>query len=125
MGRSLGTAFDSCILIDVLNNIGPARAVFDEVYPRRLSVIARAEVLVGATDERARSGALALFGLCISHDATVAIADRAADLRRQYRLKLPDALILATALEHGDTLITRDGGFPADHPAIRRPYRLD
>jgi hypothetical protein len=36
------------------------------------------------------------------------LIDRAVTLRAQYRLKLPDAIIAATAIEHGATLITDD-----------------
>jgi predicted nucleic acid-binding protein len=40
---------------------------------------------------------------------TDAIAERAAELRARYHsLRLPDALVLATAEEHGGTLLTYD-----------------
>lgn len=42
---------------------------------------------------------------------TDAIRDRTISLRRQFRLKLPDALIAATALEAGATLLTNDQQF--------------
>ena len=37
-----------------------------------------------------------------------ALIDRIVSLRRQYRLKLPDAIIAATAIERGAILITDD-----------------
>jgi len=49
----------------------------------------------------------------------------AVDLRRPYRMRLPDALIWATALELGHTLITRNSrDFPPEHPGIRLPYQV-
>jgi predicted nucleic acid-binding protein len=44
-------------------------------------------------------------------DATREIKDSAIALRKQYRLKLPDALIAATAQTLKATLITNDKGF--------------
>ena len=39
------------------------------------------------------------------------LAETAADLRRRYKLSLPDAAIAATALNHHSPLVTRDKGF--------------
>ena len=52
------------------------------------------------------------------------IARRAADLRFNKRsLKLPDAVIFASAQEHGAILVTRNvKDFPANMPGIRVPY---
>lgn len=41
-------------------------------------------------------------------ELTEAILDRTAQIRRDYRLRLPDALIAACALETGSTLVTRN-----------------
>jgi tRNA(fMet)-specific endonuclease VapC len=41
--------------------------------------------------------------------AEPALIDRIVDLRQQYRVKLPDAIIAATAVERNATLITDDG----------------
>ena len=41
--------------------------------------------------------------------AEPALIDRIVDLRQQYRVKLPDAIIAATAVERSATLITDDG----------------
>jgi predicted nucleic acid-binding protein len=51
---------------------------------------------------------------------------RAAALRRERpRLKLPDAIILATAQTRGRVLVTRNTkDFPAEMPGIRVPYVL-
>ncbi len=54
------------------------------------------------------------------------IADRAAALRRERKgIRLPDAIILATALVRGRVLVTRNiKDFPAEMPGIRIPYTL-
>ena len=44
---------------------------------------------------------------------TPAIEDAAIDIRRKRRVKLPDALIAATALVHGLNLLTLDAGLMA------------
>ena len=56
---------------------------------------------------------------------TDAIAERAVKLRRERRIKLPDAIILATSLEQGLMLVTRNSkDFGAKLPGVRNPYRL-
>jgi predicted nucleic acid-binding protein len=46
-------------------------------------------------------------------------------LRRDHRLKLPDAIIWASAQVHAMLLVTRDTkGFPAGDPGVPMPYRL-
>ena len=51
------------------------------------------------------------------------IAEVAANLRFQSRMKLMDAFILATARVHGAILVTRNTkDFSADMPGIRVPY---
>lgn len=53
------------------------------------------------------------------------VAAAAADIRHRMRMKLLDALILATAQVNGAILITRNTkDFPANMPGIRVPYTL-
>jgi predicted nucleic acid-binding protein len=53
------------------------------------------------------------------------ISERAVTLRREYRLKLPDAIVWASAQVQAMLLVTRDTkGFPADDPGVRMPYRV-
>jgi predicted nucleic acid-binding protein len=53
------------------------------------------------------------------------VAERAVRLRQQHRLKLPDAIVWASAQVHAMLLVTRDTkGFPADDPGVRVPYRI-
>ena len=53
------------------------------------------------------------------------IAERAVSLRRDHRIKLPDAVIWATAQVHALLLVTRNTkDFPLGDPGVRAPYRL-
>ena len=55
---------------------------------------------------------------------TPQVAEEAVVLRRKHRLKLPDAIIWATALTENCLLVTRNtNDFPAKQAGIRFPYR--
>lgn len=70
--------------------------------------------------------ARAFFGDFQIEELTEEIAAQAASLRRERRrLKLADAVILATAQMRGRILVTRNTKiFPANMPGIRVPYTL-
>jgi predicted nucleic acid-binding protein len=54
-----------------------------------------------------------------------AVADRAVRLRREHGMKLPDAIIWASAQVRSMLLVTREEkGFPAEDPGVRMPYRV-
>jgi hypothetical protein len=75
------------------------------------SVVTRAELFAGTTATDAVSQLLAPFRE-LSVDR--AVAERAGRIRRDTGARLPDALIAATALEHGMNLATRnDSDFKA------------
>ncbi|NTW66898.1 MAG: type II toxin-antitoxin system VapC family toxin [Nitrospirae bacterium] len=44
-------------------------------------------------------------------DITAEIKERTIELRKKYNLRLPDAIIAATAFQLGATLVTNDKGF--------------
>src|SRR3546814_11473161 len=53
------------------------------------------------------------------------VAERAVVLRQRYRVKLPDAVIWASAGVHSMLLVTRTSkDFSPDIPGIRMPYTL-
>jgi predicted nucleic acid-binding protein len=110
-----GGCFDSVILIDLINGRPEARRLVETTDPRQrvISVLTRTEVLTGtrSTDEQQR--ALLLLDRFINVDTTAIIADAAAQLRQQHRLKTPDAIIAATAAARGLPLFTRDVGLAA------------
>lgn len=77
-----------------------------------LSAISRVEVLgfarLTSADALALSAILTLLPQLAVSDA---VLDKAIVLRQQFRLKTPDAIVAATALEHGLDLVTADQGF--------------
>jgi predicted nucleic acid-binding protein len=114
--------FDTNILIDYLNGIEKARTELERTANRAISIVTWMEVMVGATleDEAQIRAFLATFR---THPITSEVAERAVDLRRQRKIKLPDAIIQATAEIAGRVLITRNSrDFSADNLGIRIPY---
>jgi predicted nucleic acid-binding protein len=117
--------FDTNVLIDYLNGIEAAKTELARYERPAISVISWIEVLVGAkaaTESETRKFLSGFERL----ELTEAIADRAVALRRaRKRLRIPDAIILATARVESLLLVTRNSkDFPADEPGIRVPYRV-
>ncbi len=53
------------------------------------------------------------------------IAEIAVTIRRTHRIRLPDAIIWASAKHAGTLLVSRNiKDFPADEPGIRVPYEI-
>jgi predicted nucleic acid-binding protein len=116
--------FDTNILIDYLNAVPQARDELGRYDAASISVISWMEVLVGAPREveGATRSFLAGFG-AIELDNKV--AERAVALRRKHGIKLPDAIIWATADVHSLLLVTRNTkDFGEDTPGVRVPYVL-
>jgi predicted nucleic acid-binding protein len=56
-------------------------------------------------------------------DLTRQVARLAADIRRRRRIRLPDAVVWASARVEGAVLVTRNTkDFPTDDPGLRVPY---
>ncbi len=118
---------DSTVLIDHLRGIDEATKWLRRLRDGEavISVITRAEVLCGGTEEES----LAAYELCEQFEClplTKDVATRAADLRRKNGWKLPDALQAAAALRIGLKLVTRNSRDfdEKKHPFILIPYRL-
>ena len=116
--------FDSNILIDYLNGIAAAKNEFRHYESRAISVVTWMEVMVGGKldDDEITRKFLASFEVIA---VTESVAERAVKLRREQRMKLPDAIILASAFEHGLLLVTRNSkDFDARLPSVRIPYSV-
>jgi len=118
---------DSVILIDHLNGVQEAKQFVLVLEPERtaISVITRAEILVGVEPEDAAlvKALLDQFHLLIIDKP---IADLAADLRKSQGWKLPDAFQAALCLYHQLKLTTRNTkDFDPDrHDFVEIPYEV-
>ncbi len=115
---------DTNVLIDYLRGV---RQAADELalYERpAISLISWMEVMAGTTDqtEGAVRAFLQTFEL-LEIDSEV--AERAVALRKAGRIKLPDAIIWATAKRHECLLVSRNSrDFEPRDPGIRMPYSI-
>nr|WP_198984860.1 type II toxin-antitoxin system VapC family toxin [Herbaspirillum sp. ASV7] len=116
--------FDTNILVDYLNGISAARKELARYQERYISIITWMEVMVGtsAEDEEAIRAWLSSFHLV---ELDQALADRAVELRKRRRIRLPDAIVWASAQVHSLLLVSRNTkDFPADEPGVRVPYKV-
>ncbi len=116
--------FDTNILVDYLNAVPNARTELQRYPEKAISIISWMEVMVGTSRdlEAATRSFLRSFDILIVDEQT---AERAVHLRRTHRIKLPDAVIWATAQVHAMLLVTRNTrDFPDGDPGIRAPYKL-
>ena len=114
--------FDTNILIDYLRGIEAARSEIRRYDSRAISIVTWMEVMVGAqaSVETATKGFLEGFSLI---PLGPRVAERAVVLRRDHKIKLPDAIVWASAQVEDRLLVTRDTkGFPPDDPGVRMPY---
>ncbi len=120
----VGALFDTNILIDHLNAVPEAKEEVDRFESRAISIITWMEVTVGASTDLVEPTRRFLGGFeIVALDEE--IAQRAVELRRAHRIKLPDAVIWATAQLAKRLLVTRNTkDFPTDDPGIREPYAL-
>jgi predicted nucleic acid-binding protein len=115
--------FDTNILIDYLNGQPEAKAELARHRHRAISVVTWMEVLAGARTE-AEEDVIEMF----LRDFTLVelsrpIAREAVALRRSRHVRLPDAVIWATARHESALLVTRNTkDFPREDPGVRVPY---
>lgn len=124
MPRPLADAvFDTNILIDYLIGREAAQQEIDR-YPRRaISIVTWMELQIGSKTE----GEADVVDMFLREfrvvDITRQVARRAIEIRRRTRVRLPDAIIWATAQLESAVLVTRNiKDFPADDPGVRIPY---
>ena len=117
--------FDTNILIDYLTGKPPARIELLRYHEARISVITWIEVMAGARDKEDEAVLRAFLHGFETIPLDDQVAEIAVRIRKDHRLRLPDALIWAAAKSTDSVLITRDTrDYPADDPEIRVPYTL-
>ncbi len=117
--------FDTNILIDYLNGIEKARQEFSLYDDKAISIISWMEILIGTNEEtelETRAWIQSVFSV-IPFDET--ISNQAIQVRKAAKIKLPDAIIYATAQVSSRLLITRNSkDFLPNDPVVRVPYVL-
>ena len=100
---------DTNILVYALKGISSVIPYFDENC--FVSVITEIEITgVAGLEKKELSVRQSAVDFCTVIPLTTAIKNEAIRLKQQFRIKLPDAVIAATALVEGYTLITADKG---------------
>jgi predicted nucleic acid-binding protein len=117
--------FDTTILIDFLNGV-PEAQVATATYSRRcISRITWMEVLAGVKGTPGEDIARTFLAQLEVVEMNEDVAEAALTIRRHHvpKLKLPDAIILASARLLGTRLITRNTrDFPGDSADVHVPY---
>ena len=115
--------FDTCILIDYLNGVQSAKDEIELFKDKAISIITWMEVMVGS-DKNPHAPIeqwLSQTFTTINLDQPISI--KAVEIRKSSKIKLPDAIIHATALVTERLLITRNTkDFPESDPTVRIPY---
>ncbi|MDZ7784069.1 MAG: type II toxin-antitoxin system VapC family toxin [Halioglobus sp.] len=115
---------DTNILLDYLNGIEAARKEIQRYTQSLISPVSWMEVMVGVAAEQApvvRSFLAGFQQIVINQE----VAELAVAIRREHRIRLPDAIIWASARSESALLVTRNSkDFPPDEPDVRVPYRL-
>jgi predicted nucleic acid-binding protein len=115
---------DTNVLIDYLQGRDPAARELERYGVVEVSAVSAAELWAGATTEARERAVESLLATCVVVPVDHAVAREAGWLRRTRRVRLPDAIVWATARIRGHILVTRDEGFPSDAPEVRHPYRV-
>lgn len=121
---SVIAVFDTNIVIDALNGVDAADTEYGRYDRVLISRVTWMEVMVGAQEDDAqvRDFLSSRFEI-ISLD--LAVAERAVQLRRTHRIRLPDAIIWATAQVNEAVLVSRNTkDFDPVWEGIRVPYSI-
>jgi predicted nucleic acid-binding protein len=117
--------FDTNILIDLFNNrVEAADAIDRTASHRAISLITWMEVMVGARKYGHEVKTAAVMSAFEVIDVTREIAERSVLLRERHGMKLPDAIILATAQSRNCPLISRNTKDFAGIAGVIAPYQL-
>ena len=124
MGHLMVAVLDTNIVIDALNGVEEADAEYNRHERVLISRVTWMEVLIGAEGDDAE-----VRDFLESHFEIVpldlAVAEKAIELRRAHRIRLPDAIIWATAQVNNAVLVTRNTkDFDPKWEGIRVPYNL-
>ena len=117
--------FDTNILIDYLNGVDAARIELERNAQREISIVTWMEVMAGARDDSEEDVIEMFLRDFRVIELTRRVAREAVAMRRTHRMRLPDAIVWASARIESAVLVTRNTkDFPRNDPSLRVPYRL-
>jgi predicted nucleic acid-binding protein len=116
---------DSDVLIDYLQGLDQARRELDRYAQREISIISWIEVMTGADTPEEEKGCRKFLATFTIHPLSVEVAAAAVLIRKQFRVRLPDAIVWATARANSCLLVTRNSkDFSPKEPGVRIPYSV-
>ena len=121
----MNAIIDTNILIDYLNGIEKAKEELALYKNPAVSIITWMEILIGAVDEAEEANLKSFLGNYHLYELSSEIAENAIKVRQKHKIRLPDAVIWATALTSNSILVTRNTrDFSKNEPSIRIPYSI-
>ena len=116
---------DSDVLIDYLQGLDKAKQEIERYSKREISVISWMEIMAGADTPEEEKSCREFLSRFTIHQLAVDIATEAVSVRKQFRIRLPDAIVWATARVNNCLLVTRNTkDFPVKDPGVRIPYSV-
>jgi predicted nucleic acid-binding protein len=117
--------FDTNILIDYLSGNPLASKELQQYQGPQISIITKMEILVGAAEDTEE-----IIREFLNHFTIISLNEEIAEIaimiRRENKIKLPDAIIWASAKYSHSLLITRNiKDFPPQAGDIKIPYSLN
>jgi predicted nucleic acid-binding protein len=116
--------FDTNILIDYLNGVEDAADELSLYDDKLISIITYIEVMVGVSDPEEASIVRGFLNTFTIKELSSAIANESIRLRQQCRMKVPDAIVYATAKVEGTFIVSRNTkDMRPEWPDVRVPYK--
>ena len=116
---------DSDVLVDYLQGLEKAKRELDRYSQREMSIICWMEVMTGADTPEEEKDSREFLSTFTIHHLSVEIASEAVEIRKKFRIRLPDAIVWATARTNGCLLVTRNSkDFSIREPGVRIPYSV-
>jgi len=116
---------DSDVLIDYLQGVEAAKVELSRYRRREISIISWMDVMIGVESPHDEKLCREFLGTFLVHPLTNEIATEAVAIRKAHRLRLPDAIVWATARTQDCLLVSRNKrDFPLGEPGVRNPYTL-